>query len=114
VEQGGRAPLRPAEIEGVRVTVRQSSGTIGARDGAIGEAVTNGVGAAGLTFTAPVEWRMVPPTSENLPRQHRPWVVLTLEKAGYQTLELPLQPEDFVETRELRLLTRGVILRRAS
>lgn len=98
--------LGPRDLEGVRLSVR--SGT-----DSIAHATTNAIGTVGLEFLAPVEHQPNPPTSA-LPLEIRPWVTVTLEKAGYRTLELPLQPEDFVETRSLRMLTRGVSLRRAS
>lgn len=105
-EEGARGLLGARDLDGVKITVRSGSDTIA-------RATTHTIGAVGLEFLAPVEAQHHPPTSA-LPFEIRPWVTLTFEKDGYRTLELPLQPEDFVETRELRLLTRGVALRRAS
>lgn len=103
----GRGLFGSPDLEGVRVTARQGGDVIT-------QAATNAIGAVGLAFVAPVELRINPPTSENWPHEIRPWVVLIFEKPGFQTLELPLQPEDFVETSGVRHLTRGVALRKAA
>lgn len=99
--------LGPAVLDGVSVTVR-------AQEGILAVGVTNAIGALSLSFRAATADRLVPPTSINLPVERRPWVTLRLEKDGFESQDLPMVPEDFAEWQGLRLLTRGVLLRRAA
>ena len=87
-------------IEGVIVRV------VG-HGGEAARGVTNAAGNVGLTFQAPtVLFRSSSPVFG--------WVVLRLEAPAYAPLEIPCDAHDFVETSRIRVLTRGVALRRTS
>jgi hypothetical protein len=68
---------------------------------------TNDAGCVGLSFRAP---RVAMTSGRWVPG----WVLLRFTAPGYAPLEMPCGVADFVETSRIRVLTRGVTLRRAA